>query len=433
MDWNNVSPSVGFAWTPNANGGFLQALTGRNPGDFVFRGGYSRSYTRLGLTDFAGEVTDNPGVSIAVNRTLQLGNLGALPLLFRDTSRLAPPAFPNQFEEPYSDAVTEDITIFSPDLVVPLSETWQAGITRAIGRSMSIEARYVGARSDDNWRTNNYNELNLIENGFLDEFKLAMANLQANNAAGGARAGSFAYYGSGSGTVPLPIMLAYFSGIGRSGADNPAAYSSTNFRSNTYLQPLARLNPHPYGFATSLNGNATLRTNALTAGLPANFLVVNPHLLGGANIVENVEKTFYNSMALEFRRRSASGLSFAGSYVMGHAIESKFLSLRFEPPTVRNSGAEGDVSHAFKLNAVYPLPFGRGQRWGSGVNGLVDRIVGGWQVAGNARVQTGRLLDLGNVRLVGMDKKELEKAVKLRIDPTTRQVFLLPRTSSTIR
>jgi hypothetical protein len=322
--------------------------------------------------------------------------------------------------------VTGDITIFSPTLVVPFSETWQAGVTRALGRTMSVEARYLGARSGDNWRSNDYNELNILENGFLDEFKLAMANLRANNAAGGTRTGSFAYFGPGTGTMPLPTFLAYFNGVNRSGADNAAAYTSANFRSTTYLNNMAHLNPHPYGVATSLNGDATLRANALRGGLPSNFLVANPDLLGGAFIVENESRTFYNSMALEFQRRSASGLSFSGSYVLGHATESKFLSLRIDSPMVRNGGTEGDVTHAFKLNAVYPLPFGRGRRWGSGANGLVDRLIGGWQVAGNARLHSGQLLDLGDVRLVGMDVKELQKAFKLRIDSQNR-VFMLPQ------
>ena len=96
-------------------------------------------------------------------------------------------------------------------------------MTRAIGSNMSIEARYLGARTKDNWRTNNYNEINIIENGFLDEFKLAMANLQANNAAGGTRAGSFAYFGPGTGTAPLPIFLGYFNGIGRDRAGDACA------------------------------------------------------------------------------------------------------------------------------------------------------------------------------------------------------------------
>ena len=57
---------------------------------------------------------------------------------------------------------------------------------------MALEVRYVGTRGVNQWATINYNERNLIENGFYEEFKLAMANLQANTAAGGSRAGSFA-------------------------------------------------------------------------------------------------------------------------------------------------------------------------------------------------------------------------------------------------
>jgi len=424
MDWNNISPSVGLAWTPSVKGGPLRKLTG-NTGDFVVRAGYSRSYTRLGLTDFAGQVTNNPGVSLAVNRTLALGNLGPLPLLMRN-GNLSPAPFPTEFIEPFTDVSTQDITIFSPELVVPFSDTWQTGIQRQISQTMSVEARYLGARSADSWRTNNYNELNIVENGFIDEFKLAMANLQANNAAGGTRAGSFAFFGDGTGTVPLPIMLAYFNGVNRSGAGSPAAYVSANFRAATYVDPLARLNPHPYSFVQSLRDDATARDRAVAAGLPRNFLLVNPDLTGGANIVENRGRTMYNSMVLELKRRAASGLSFSSSYVMGHATQTNFLSVRIEDPMLRNGGEEGDVSHAVKLNLLYPLPFGRGQRFGSNANGVVDRIIGGWQLAFNARAQSGRLIDLGNVRLVGMTEKELQKAFKLRIDERQR-VFMLPQ------
>lgn len=422
MDWNNISPSVGMAWTPRAQGGLLRKLTGS---DFVVRAGYSRSFTRLGLTDFAGQVANNPGVSLLVNRTLALGNIGPLPLLMRN-GNLSPAAFPSEFQEPFTEVSTGDITIFSPDLVVPYSDTWQAGFQRQISQTMSVEARYLGARSDDSWRTNNYNELNIVENGFIDEFKLAMANLQANNAAGGARAGSFAYFGDGTGTAPLPVMLAFFNGVNRSGAGNPAAYASPNFRAGTYVDTLARLNPHPYSFVTSLRDDAAARDRSVAGGLPRNFLLANPDLLNGANIVENRGSTMYNSMVLELKRRAANGLSFSSSYVMGHATQSTFLSLRIADPMLRNGGEEGDVSHAVKLNLLYPLPFGRGQRFGSNANGVVDRIIGGWQLAFNARVQSGRLIDLGNVRLVGMNEKELQKAFKLRIDDQQR-VFMLPK------
>jgi hypothetical protein len=35
--------------------------------------------------------------------------------------------------------------------------------------------------------------------------------------------------------------------------------------------------------------------------------------------------------------------------------------------------------HKFNTNFSYELPFGRGQRFGSGLSGLLDNLIGGWQ------------------------------------------------------
>ena len=56
-------------------------------------------------------------------------------------------------------------------------------------------------------------------------------------------------------------------------------------------------------------------------------------------------------------------------------------------PHTAASVMRADWNHSYsREEAVYPLPFGRGQRFGNSVNGVLDRIIGGWQVAGNARV-----------------------------------------------
>ena len=421
MDWNNLAPTIGAAWSPMARGGFLKRLTG--DGQMVVRAGYSYTYSRNGLASFTSEIGANPGVSLNAFRSVALGNLGPLPLLLRETNRLGPGTFPRTFVEPYTEVVTGDITVFSPHLGVPSAQTWQAGVQRQLGQRMSLEVRYVGSRSDGGWRTNNYNELNIIENGFLDEFRLAQQNLQANVAAG--RGGTFAYMGPGTGTSPLPIFLAYFNGIDRGRASDPALYTSTQFRSSTFLNPLARFNPNPFAAVDALDADAASRGRALAAGLPPNFIVTNPDLLGGANIVENTVNTTYNSMAFEFKRRSVAGLHLQSSYVFGRAMQTRFMTLRHENPLVRNDGNEGDVTHAAKAGLVYELPFGRGKALGSNVSGVVDGIIGGWQVGANLRVQSGQLVDFGNVRLVGMDKDELQRMYKVRID-AQRRVWMLP-------
>jgi hypothetical protein len=108
-----------------------------------------------------------------------------------------------------------------------LGQAVQRARQRQIGLWLADSWRMGPTRTKDNWRTNDYNEINIIENGFVDEFKLAMVNLQANNSAGGMRAGSFAYFGPGTGTAPLPIFLAYFNGIGRDRAGDSSLYTST--------------------------------------------------------------------------------------------------------------------------------------------------------------------------------------------------------------
>jgi hypothetical protein len=72
---------------------------------------------------------------------------------------------------------------------------------------MAMEVRYVGTRSRQQWTNYNFNEFNVIENGFLNEFRVAQANLQANIAAG--RGNTFAFTGApGHGTpADLPGVL----------------------------------------------------------------------------------------------------------------------------------------------------------------------------------------------------------------------------------
>ncbi|MGH9198415.1 MAG: TonB-dependent receptor domain-containing protein, partial [Acidimicrobiia bacterium] len=168
-DRNNFAPNLGVAWTPNAKSGLFQRILGAE-GDSVFRAGYSLAYNRPGTNSFSGEIDDNPGVVIDVNRDLTLGNLGPLPLLFRNRDRLTPPAFPLRRQYPLTDVITADVHIFDPKLNVPYAQTWTAGWQRKITRDTAVEVRYVGTRHLGQWEEHNFNEINLIENGFLDEF-----------------------------------------------------------------------------------------------------------------------------------------------------------------------------------------------------------------------------------------------------------------------
>src|SRR5207247_4810222 len=155
---------------------------------------------------------------------------------------------------------------------VPSADSLSAGIQRSLGRDMAVEVRYVGTRGRDQWRFNangnngitvgttnttevgslNYNEFDIFENHFVDEFKKAQANLQANIAAG--RGATFAYTGA-PGTSPLPIFLAHYNQNSAGLAGDPSAYTGTNWSNSTFLGFLAAMNPNPFGFASTNSAN----------------------------------------------------------------------------------------------------------------------------------------------------------------------------------
>jgi hypothetical protein len=428
-DWNNFAPSLGVTWRPNVDRGILRALLGEEP---VLRAGFSMAYSRNGMSDFTDVFGQNPGIQIDASRSQTLGNLGAPPLFLRDPGRLGPPSVQDKPEYPMRDVINEDIQIFDPNLKIPYSMSWSAGVQRQLGRSMAFEARYVGTRGKALWTDYNFNEADIFENGFLDEFRLAQANLQANIAAG--RGNTFRYFGPGTGTVPLPIYLAYFNGIPASRAGDPSLYTSPLFGNTNFTNPLARFNPLPYTPAgtssnTGLDGDPARRANARAAGLPANFFRANPDLMGGAFLRGNGGGTFYDAVEVELRRNMSHGVYFRSSYTFAKTYEWQQFSLA-SPWKKRTSSAnegKGGVTHGFKLYGIWELPFGKDKRFFGGSNGLLDRVIGGWQIAGVTRVQSGRELDFGNVRLVGMSRKELKKLFKLRFDDAGKAIYMLPQ------
>lgn len=433
-DYNNFAPSVGAAWRPTNKGGPFRKLLGEE-GDTVVRAAYGLAYNRNGIGDFSGVFGNNPGVSITTNRNTTLGNLGALPLLFRDSAAVAVvPAFGETPVYPLTPLITDQLRLFDPNIRTPYTHSVSIGVQREITRSMAVEVRYVGTRNRNQWVTNDFNEVNVKENGFLDEFKKAQANLQANIAA--SRGSTFAYFGPGTGTSALPIYLAYFNGQPASQASNAALYSGGNWSSTNFTNFMAIYNPQPItssntgpastNSTSGLDGDPTRRANAAAAGLPANLFRVNPDLQGGAIVTRSTGFGKYDSLQVEFRRRLTAGFQIAGNYTLANAYDSTLYSLRVSRDLTLSTGTTGGIHQAGKFNWVYELPFGNGKRWASG-SAVLDRIVGGWSFDGNARIQTGQILSFGNVRLIGMSDDQLRSEFTIRKDDANRIVYILPQ------
>jgi hypothetical protein len=445
VDRNNLAPSIGFTYRPTSSKKVLSSILG-NDGDTVLRAAYTLAYSRGGMNDFSGLYNSNPGILITTNRNQTLQNLvvdtTGLPLLLRQSSRLGAPAFQEAPVYPNSGVITDSINTFEEKLQVPYAQSYTVGWQRAINRSTAFEIRYVGTRFLQSFQTFDFNEINTKENGFLNEFRVAQANLEANIRAG-AGAGciggvttancqnNFAYTGA-PGTAPLPIFVGAYNGVTAANSGNSALYTGGNWTNTTFLGFLAKYNPNPGGFASTngtngLIGNGTFRDNLIRAGYAPNLFIANPDKIGGANIRGNGGGTRYDSLQMEVRRRLSRGLLVEANYVLGKQQNQTRYSFRVPRDWTLDDGPR----HALKMNWLYELPFGRGRHWGSNVNGFWDRVIGGWEFDGVGRVQSGLILSFGNVRLVGMTDKDLQDVYKIeeRIDPVSgrQRLFILPQ------
>jgi hypothetical protein len=125
----------------------------------------------------------------------------------------------------------------------------------------------------------------VVENGYLNEFRAAQANLAANIAAG--KGNTFAYTGA-AGTSPLPIFLAHIAGYGSANCPacvtDPTKYTGSAWTQSAWISDLSAYNPDPRGLLTSattgLRYYATYKDNMVKAGLPRNFWVANPEVNG---------------------------------------------------------------------------------------------------------------------------------------------------------
>ena len=392
-DWNNFAPNVGAAWRPNVQGGWLRALLG-DPEQATVRAGYSLAFVRERMDRFTNLYSANPGAAINTNRTGNQGNLvlpgESWPITLSQSDRLGPPTFPDSPAYPLTPSLVngDDINIFDPAIRVPYTKSWSIGFQRSISDDMAVDIRYVGTRLANGWTTENWNEINVFENGFLDEFRLAQANLRAHVAAGCGAANnpcSFAYRGAGTGTSPLPTYLAYFARIPGARAGDPASYSGvTQFSNSAWTGHLGECQPDPVDAGNDLHANATLRANALAAGLPANFFVLNPDV---------DQRQHHPRRGADEVRRAPDRLP-PPPLARFDGVEQLHLRQDLRRPISTPSAATAPSSSTTttcrtrsRRQWTYEIPVGRGKRFGSDMNPWLNGIIGNWEFSGTGRLQ----------------------------------------------
>ncbi len=356
-DLNNFSPFLGFAWDPRGNG------------KTVVRGAFSMHYTQDGFTLFQTSATLNTGFF-----TVPTG-------VFSTSSNPAPAppvaSFPISQRQNFNTVSNaSDLWFFKPGLRTPYVQEWNLSIQRELWNRFTIEARYVGNHAVKLFRSWSINELNLENNGLVEEFK----NAQRNLAIGG---NNFSNRGL-PGQAPLPVFERLFAGLS----------AASSFANSTFI---TQLNQNQIGnLFDTIRRSPTYRANR-EANFPLNFFVPNP-FADDAVVVDNSSWSIYHGAELEVARRFSSGLFFQGNYTLGKVLtDTRFLTSqqefqkfrRLSDRSLDKNRASFDVRHSFSTNFVYPFPFGTGQWLGRNAGAVVNKLIGGWQVQGATRWSSG--------------------------------------------
>ena len=157
--------------------------------------------------------------------------------------------------------------------------------------------------------------------------------------------------------------------------------------------------PNPFfGHITSSGcslDQPTIQQGQLLRPYPA-FCDINESLdpAGGSN---------YNALNVNYTHRVSQGLTLLASYTFSKFVDNvggpenwASASANFSENirNVYNLAAEKsvdatDTPHSFVLSYVYELPVGKGRRFASGLSGVTNAVIGGWQTSGTLTLKEG--------------------------------------------
>jgi hypothetical protein len=130
------------------------------------------------------------------------------------------------------------------------------------------------------------------------------------------------------------------------------------------------------------------------AFFPSNAPKRNPRV-GSLTIFASDASAWYDGLQVSVNKRFAHGFTVLGSYTFSKALDEappaiSFTEISGGPKIRMNSddlaGDKGlgafDVRHNLALSFLWQLPFGPGQKFGSGVTGVKEKLIGGWSLSG---------------------------------------------------
>ena len=396
QDWNNFAPSIAVAWSPDFGDNAFGKLIGRS-GKSVIRGGFRMTYDRIGS-------------QLAVNFDLanQLGFASALSIpvnTYNVSTRLAPQFtggipdvrtlqgiagnFNSQLTFPLlqpADQAQRIETSLDSDLTTPSNYNINATFEREIGKGLSFQVSYVGRFARDLLAQRDIMHLNNLRDPNSGQTWYEAVNQLIDHR----------YAGTPIHLVPA---IPWFENVltGFTGTFTilgvPRTLTSTQRAYRSIAMPsVGGLNVTDYTFRQ-------LQWDDRPTSI-FNNTFFHPQY-AALNVWSTVGKSNYNSLQFSVRQRFKSDVLFDFNYTYGHSLDNasglqsvgnfSTQSFIFNPldPDSNYGDSDFDARHIINANWLVALPVGRGKAFLGDSNSFVNGILGGWQLTGIFRWNSG--------------------------------------------
>lgn len=410
-DKNNFQPRIAAAWSPRYSDGLLHALFG-GAGKSVVRGGFALT------NDYYGEAL---AVDWDLNNTLGFTSNYTTPANTYDTVAGSPkplaPLFTgfNQPIRPLPNVVVPGSLVFplsqpidegerietsvDSNLHAPTEYVWNLTYEREMRAGMTLSVSYVGrsargllARRD----VTAFNDVMDPKSG-MDWYTAAtILEKQRQLDVPTSQIASIPFFDN---LFPANLVT-----LLNNDPNIQAGFPSNWTPTQVFYGMQSRGgNGHPTNPFAFFAGNdwtdaqAQIDIGLFDAGLPTRFMQPQYGALSGWSTIANSN---YNALTASVRQRLRT-LTLDFNYTYGHSLDDAsglqgaggYSNAAFIENPIRQgqsyANSSFDIRHLINALAVWEMPFGKGKTFLNTENKALDAILGGWQVSGIYRWNTG--------------------------------------------
>jgi hypothetical protein len=390
-DWdkNNLQPRVSIAWSPSFSGGFLKKFFG-GEGDSVIRAGFAVTNDAFG---------QQLAVQFDLNSTLGFSSSQVISAnTFNVSDRLAP-RFTNIGQDVRSlpgievppnlvfplitpaDEAQRIESSLDDTLVTPTNYSWNLSFGRKLPGEIFVEAAYIGRAGRDLLATRDVMALNNIVDpaSGMDWYTAAglLADLRLKNT-------------PITSVQPIPYFQNLFPNY-RTTVGGVLLTPTQRIYRLAAREEVGGFNILDWTFVQLIIDDVGVRPNLFFhpqyAALSTFSTVADSDYHGGTL---SVRQRYKEKLTWDFNYTYSRSIDNASGLQTSGAFGAAFILNPLRPEDNR-AVSDFDITHIVNANAIYQLPFGKGQAIFGDANSIVDGIIGGWQLSSIFRWNSGQV------------------------------------------